>query len=70
MKGHKSFSQNRTSDTLRKLSLLCHMDWVILLLDDTCPSGSLVLHPMNDFILQDLAIDSGIEFCILGIEAI
>ena len=70
MEGHKSFPQNRTSDTLRKLSLLCHTGWVVILSDDTGPSGSLFLHPINDFILQDLAIDSGIKFCVLGVEAI
>ena len=68
--GHKSFSQNRTSDTLSRLSLLCHTGWVVILLDDTGPSGSLVLHPINDLILQDVAIDSGIKFCVLDKEAI
>ena len=70
MEGHKSFSQNRTSDTLRKLSLLCHMGRVIILLDDAHPSGSHVLHPKTDFGLQNLAIDCGIKFCVLSEEAI
>ena len=70
MEGHKSFSQNRTSDTLRKLSLLYHMGWVLILLDDALPPGSLVLRPVNDFILEDLTIDCGITFCVLSEEAI
>ena len=46
------------------------MVWVIILLDDTRLSGSLFLHLMNDFILQDLALVCGIKFFVLGEEAI